>query len=250
MSVGPRKISVIDVWVSSLGSMIAWLIGSSIILLIVLVSSSIINIPGTFAQASLAGGTTNPIFPFILSFITFVALLVTTFITAKFLNLTDPNKYSSNPEIYGQIGIFWILLYLCLTPIYIYTGLQSYDSIMIIFIVHVLLFAFWAWLLLELLNNYRYILIWLYGNFIALCFSSALSFLIFYSFSSSQAKLIALLGIVPLIYTLITAIRWLFEFLYYKYYLMTNLDGLGDIFYRIEEREKELQKEEQEKNSL
>jgi len=31
---------------------------------------------------------------------------------------------------------------------------------------------------------------------------------------------------------------------------MTNLDGLGDIFYRIEEREKELQKEEQEKNSL
>lgn len=250
MSVGPRNISLTDVWISSLGTMIAGFIGSIVVILIVFLSSSIINIPNTMAQASLAGWTTNPIFPFILSFITFISLLITTFISAKVLTMTDGEKYKSSSEIYGQIGIFWIILYICLTPIYIYTWLQSYDNIMIIFIIHVLLFAFWASLLLEVLNNYRYILLGLYGNFIALSISGSLSFLLFYSLSSSKAKLMILLVMIPLIYTLITLLRALFEFVYYQYYHLTNLDWLGDIFYRIEREEKEKQEEDIQKNTI
>lgn len=187
--------------------MIAGFIGSIIILLIVVVSSKIINIPATFENARLAGGTTNPIFPFMLSFITFVATLVTQLIHTKLLAMIDGEKYTSNAEIYGQIGIFSIILYLCLTPIYIYLGMQNYDNIFIIFIAHVLLFGFGSSLILELLNNYRYILIGFYGNFIALCISSSIILLLFYSLSTGRAKLIVMLIIIPLALTLMTLVR-------------------------------------------
>jgi len=38
--------------------------------------------------------------------------------------------------------------------------------------------------------------------------------------------------------------------MYYHYHKITNLDGLGDIFYQIEQEEKELLREQEEKNNL
>jgi hypothetical protein len=68
--------------------------------------------------------------------------------------------------------------------------------------------------------------------------------------STGQAKLIIMLIIIPLILTTMSLIKWLFEFLYYSYYKFTNLDGLGDIFYRIEQEERESMQEEEQKNSI
>jgi len=189
-------------------------------------------------------------FPFVLSLVTFVATLITSMVSTKLLTMTDGEKYKSQWEIYGQIWIFSIILYLCFTPIYIYTGLLNYENILVVFIAHVLLFTFGSALIVELLNNYRYVLIGLYGNFIALCAASSITLVLFYSMSTGQAKLIIMLVIIPLVLTIMSMIKWLFEFLYYSYYRLTNLDGLGDIFYRIEQEEKEALREEQQKNSI
>jgi len=168
MAFGPRQVNWQDIGINTLGASIAWFIWSIIILLIVVSISSVISVPETFKNARLAGGVTNPMFPFILSFITFIAVMVTSLISAKLLQMTDGEKYKARTEIYGQIGFLWILMYICLTPIYIYIWVQDYDYIMIVFIIHVLSFSFWSSLILELLNSYRYVLIWLYGNFLAL----------------------------------------------------------------------------------
>lgn len=250
MSNGPRNVNISDVLINTAGACIAGFIGSVIILLIVFISSSFLNIPGTFESARLAGGTTNPMFPFILSFITAIAMIITTLLAAKLLTMTDGDKYQSRAEIYWQIGFFHIIIYLCFAPIYIYTGLQSYDTIMVIFIAHVLLSSFGCFLLLELMNSYRYVLIGLYGNFIALCISSSLMFLMFYSLSTGRAKLYILLLIIPLTITLMTFLRGIFELLYSAYFRMTNTDGLGDIFYRIEQEEKEAERIAEQKNSI
>jgi len=81
-------------------------------------------------------------FPFVLSFITFVATMITLFLSATLLNMTDPERYKKNTTTYGQLGFFGIFTYLCITPVYIYTGLLNYDNIMTVFLLHSIILAF------------------------------------------------------------------------------------------------------------
>lgn len=249
MSFGPRKIQLQDIGLSTLWGLIAGLIASIIILIIVFASSSIISIPGTFEQARLWLWT-NGMFPFILSFVTFIATTVMILLTYKIMEMIHPERYKKSMITYWQISFFWILTYILLTPIYIYTGILSYDNIMLVFIVHSIVLAFGTSIIIEVLSNYRYILLWIYASFVGVMGASIVTILIFTSFSSGYAKLISLLVILPIINTCLILFKQVFEFLYYYYHKYTNLDQLGDIFYQIEIEEKELQREEEEKNAL
>ena len=249
MSFWPKKISLSDIGLNSLWWMISWFIGSIIILIIVFATSSFISIPGQFEQSQLSWAT-NWIFPFVLSLITFIATLITLIITSIFLNMTSPERYKKNTATYAQLGFFGILTYILITPVYIYTGLMSFDNIMIIFMIHCTTLAFWSSLILELLNNYRYILTWFYWSFIGLFFTTIFTILLFWAFESGYAKLLSMLIMLPLINTSLIFFKGLFEFLYYHYNRITNLDGLWDIFYQIEQEEKQLLREEESKNNL
>ena len=249
MSFGPKQITFQDIGLNSLWAFIAWLVGSIIIMIIVFGTSSLVDIPGTFEQARL-GTATNGMFPFVLSFITFVATTSSIMLTSFILNLTNPERYKKNGIVYWQIAFFGILTYIFITPIYIYTGLLAYDNILFIFIFHCILLAFGTSIILEVLNNYRYILTGIYGSFVGLFLTSVITLLIFNSFTEGTAKLISLLILFPIINAAIVFFKQLFEFGYYKYNKMTNLDQLWDIFYQIEQEEKRALREEEEKNSL
>lgn len=250
MSFWPRKILLQDIWINSVWVMLCGLIGSILILIIVFATSSFISIPTMFEQARLEGSTTNPMFPFILSFITFIATMVTLFLSALLLHMTDPERYKKNAVTYGQLWFFWIFTYLCITPVYIYMGLISYDNIMMVFLIHCIILAFWSSLILEILNNYHYILIGFYGSFVGLFFTSIIILIAFHSLESGYVKLLSLLIMLPLINTSLVFFKWLFELAYYKYHKLTNLDQLGDIFYQIKQEEDEALREEQQKNNI
>lgn len=249
MSFGPNKIAIQDIALNSLWAMIAGFIGSILILIIVFATSSIISIPWTFEQAQL-WASTNSMFPFILSFITFIATMVTLVISAIFLHMTSPERYKKNLVTYGQLAFFGVLTYICITPVYIYMWLSSYENIMIVFIVHSMTLAFGSSIILEILNNYRYILIGFYGSFVGLFFTTILTIILFSSMESGYVKLLSMLIMLPLINTTLIFFKWIFELVYFHYFRLTNLDGLGDIFYQIEQEENEKLKEEEEKNNL
>jgi len=249
MSYGPKQIRLSDIGLNALWWMISWFIGSVIILIIVFFASSFISIPWQFEQFSLSWST-NGLFPFVLSFITFIATLITLILSSILLHMTSPERYKKNTTTYWQLWFFGILTYMCITPVYIYTGLISYDNIMIVFIIHCLVLSFWSSILLEILNNYRYILIGFYGSFIALFFTSIFTILLFWAFDSWYAKLLSLLIMLPLINTCLILFKWLFEFVYYHYNRITNLDWLWDIFYQIQQEEQQLLREEEAKNNL
>lgn len=88
-----------------------------------------------------------------------------------------------------------------MTPIYIYMGLSDYENIMVVFIIHCMMLTFGASLILEILNNYRYILIGFYGSFIGLFFTSVLTLMLFSSMESGYVKLLSMLIMLPLINT-------------------------------------------------
>lgn len=234
----PRESNIKDVLINSIWGLIAWLIWSIIILIIVTMISGVLDVQWSFEKARM-GISTSWIFPFLLSVVAFLASSVMIFSTLMFLSYLDPIKYKKNVIIYGQIAFFLFITYLFITPLYIYTGVKSYDNIMYVFLAHMMILSFGISVLLELLNNYRYVLPGLYSSFISLFLSSFIILSIFFSFDTGDARLFSLLIILPLINTFIIFFKQLFELVYYYYYKLTGMDQLGDIFYQIELEEKE-----------
>ena len=249
MSFWPNKIIFQDVLINSLWSLIAWIVWWIIILLITFLLGNSVDIPGTFATAQIWLETSS-IFPLILSIITLIWTTFTIFLTAKLLNMTSAEKYKKNVVISWQLAFFAFILYVFITPVYIYAGLIDYDYIMYVFLAHTLLVIFWTSLILELLNNYRHILIWLYWSFIWLFVSLTITTIIFTSLETGTARLISLLLLLAIINFSVTFFKQLFELAYYHYYKYTNLDQLGDIFYQIEMEEKEKLRDEEDKNTI
>jgi len=249
MSFWPSKISFQDVIINSLWSLIAWIVWWIMILFITFLLGNSIDIPGTFATAQIWLETSS-IFPLILSIITLIWTTFTIFLTAKLLNMTSNEKYKKNVVISWQLAFFAFIIYLFITPVYIYAWLIDYDYIMYVFLAHTLLVIFWTSLILELLNNYRHILIWLYWSFIWLFVSLTITTVIFTSLETGTARLISLVLLLAIINFTVTFFKQLFELAYYHYYKYTNLDQLGDIFYQIEMEEKEKLRDEEDKNTL
>ena len=244
-----EKINFQNILINSLWSLIAWIIWSIIILTITFFLSNIIPIVGTFEQARVWIKTSS-IFPLILSIITLIWTTTTIFLTYKISNLIDPERYRKNVIILSQITFFALVTYFFITPIYIYMWMQNYDNIMIIFLFHAIIVIFGTSIILEILNNYRHVLIWIYGSFIWLFISIILTLIIFSSFTNWFAKLVSLVVLLPIINFSTTFFTQLFELVYFYYNKYSNQDKLGDIFYQIEMEERELEKESEEKNLI
>ncbi len=249
MSIWPQKIDFSDIMINSLWSLIAWIIWSITIVIIVFLLWNSIDVPGTF-KASTIWLETSSIFPLVLSIITLIWSTITIYLTYRLLNITSEERYKKNIIVSGQIAFFVFISYLFITPVYIYSWLIDYNYIMYVFLAHILIITFWTSIILEVLNNYRHILIWIYWSFVWLFISIILTVWIFTSFDWGTAKLISLVLLLPLINFSITFFKQIFELIYFYYYRYTNQDQLWDIFYQIEMEEKELLREEEEKNSI
>lgn len=249
MSFELKKISFTDALINSLWSLIAWIVWSVVILIITFLLNDSVNIPATF-DTSKAWLETSAIFPLILSIITLIWTTITLYLTYRILNITAEHVYKKNIIISWQIAFFAFIVYLFITPIYIYAWLINYEYIMYVFLLHTTLVIFWTNIILEVLNNYRHILIWIYWSFVWLFLSLFLTWLIFTSFSTWTAKLILLILLLPIINFSVTFFKQIFMLAYIKYNKFTNQDQLWDIFYQIEMEEKELLREEEEKNSI
>lgn len=249
MSFWPKQLKFQNILINSLGSLIAGIIGSIIILVVTFLVSHVISIPGTFEQAR-AGIQTSSIFPILLSVITLIWTTTTVILTYVITHLIEPERYKKNIVILWQIIFFSFLSYFLITPVYIYAWMQDYDNIMIVFLLHTIVVTFGTSIILEILNNYRYILTGVYGSFVGLFISIILTVWVFSSFSGGLAKLISLILLLPLINFSTTFFKQIFEYMYFHYHTYTNQDQLWDIFYQIEMEEKEMLQEEEEKNSM
>ena len=246
----PNEVRFKDILVNCLWTFVAWVSGSIFLLVLVLVSSRFYDIPWEFASSGNLASTKNIFFPFFLSFITFVVTEIVLFASYIFLTYTDPDKYERSHVTYVQIAFVSTLIYLFITPIYLYAGMVNYDNIMYVFVGHILILFFSLMVILEILNNYRYILVWLYSSIVSILLTWTIAILIFGFFDSGTAKLIALMFMLPLVNFLCVFFKWLFEFVYYLYYKHTGSDNLWDIFRQLELEAKEQLKQATEENSI
>lgn len=249
MLLAPRKQKISDILTTWVWAFIAWIIWSIIILIITFSLSNYFNIVSTF-EINKTGTKPSSMFPILISIITLLWTSITSYLSYFIANMTDSDKYKKNNTILSQLAIFQILTYIFITPLYIYIWNMNYNELMYIFILHVIIIIFWTSLMLEIFNNYRYILIWFYGSFIWLFLSILFSIFIFNTLWNWNAKMIILLLLLPTINFLISIIKQLFELIYFFYYKYSSLDNIWDIFYQIEQEENEKIKIEEEKNTI
>lgn len=223
---GPPNVDIISVGLASLGSMIAGLVGGLFILV--------------FTYFFLGSIQTSYIFPYVLPMVALFAILITSALTLSLNRMLFPEKYRLGSTALAQISIFSIFVFILVTPLYIYVGASKPDLLIFVFTIHILLNFLGASLLVEILSNYRYILLSIYGSFIGFLIATFLSVYFFLNYSPSKTALYSLVGVIILVNLVITLFRSLFEFAYYRYYTTTGNDHLGDIFSKIELEEKEL----------
>lgn len=181
--------------------------------------------------------TTDGAFPYVLSLIGLFATTLTAVVTLWLNGYLFPHKYKHSSVVFGQIAIFSILFYVCITPLYIYVGGKQGNWLMFVFTIHVLIAAFGTSLIGEVLSNYRYVLLSIYGSFIGFFVTVMLSIVFFFSNSASSTTLYALMGAIIMVNFFVSGIRFCIEYLYYQYYRSTGNDQLGDIFSQIEAEE-------------
>lgn len=223
---GPPPSDPVSMGLSILGSIIAGFIGGFVILIATYIFLGSIQ--------------TSGIFPFILSLVGFFAILVTTSITLILNRLLAPNKYRSGDSGFAQMGIFSIFLFILITPVYIYVNAVKPDVLIFVFTLHIIIAILGTSLLVEILANYRYILLSLYGVLLGFIATSALSVTFFLNYSPSKTALYSLVGVIIVANFVTNAFRSIFEYLYYRYYVATGNDHLGDIFAKIEAEELEI----------
>lgn len=249
MSFWPKKIEMRDVLIWALWSLIAWVIWSILISIFTFWVSVVIDIQWTIKEAKLWINT-SPLLPILFSIITLIWTSIAMFLTYYMLRVTNSDVYKKSPIVLWQIAFFAVLTYFFITPLYIYIWISDYNNFMYIFLIHTMILILWTSIIIEVLSNYRQVLIWIYGSFVGLFLGFIFTIIIFSSLSAWFAKLVSLIVLLPILNFLMTFFKWLFAFAYFYYNKYTNLDNIWDIFYQIEMEEKERLREEEEKNSI
>lgn len=225
---GPPKVDIVSVGLSTLGSLVSGFVGGIVILIstLLFLKAAKIASPG--------------IFPYVLALVGFFAILLTTYLTLFMNTLVFPNKYKEGLATFGQTFAFSILLFILVVPLYVYMNTADIDRIVFVFVLHVLLNSLGVLLISEILSNYRYAVLSVYSSFSGFFVATAASVVFFMNFSESDSMIYSLVGVIVVVNTFMTFFRLLTELAYYKFYKLTGLDPLGDIYARIERDENEI----------
>ncbi len=224
---GPPRVDIVSVGIAGLASFGAGALGGMFILVCI------------FLFLSGAQDAAPAIFPYMLSLVALVAILISLFLQFYFSRLIFPDKYSnSGPQSMQTFG-FCLLMYILFTPLYVYVGGAKTEMLMIVFAMHVLIASLGSTILVEVVSQYRYSLLAIYSSFVGSFVAGSLVVIFFMGSSTSQKILFSLSAIIAITLVVQTLCKTLFEFIYFKLYQITGQDVLGDVFSQMQRDELE-----------
>lgn len=222
---GPPEVDIMSVALGTLAGLLSGFFGG----LLSLVASYV------FVGMTRVAGT--GVYPYLLSLVAFFSIVLTVSVYLIFMRMLFPDKYRGVGLGFGQILLFCIFSYACTTPLYIAVGVMAPDDILTVFAIHVTLSVFGSGLLLEIVSNYRYVLLGVYGSFLGLFASVVLTTVYFFGAPESARAIYSLLALPIVITAIMSFVRLSFEAVYSFLYRQIGIDPLGDIFERIEAEE-------------
>ncbi|MFZ4461978.1 MAG: hypothetical protein ACOYN2_05775 [Patescibacteria group bacterium] len=225
-ALGPPRSDIVSVGLSSLASVVAGFVGGVFMLV-----CSLFFLAGVQDAAP-------AMFPYILSIVAFVAILISSALAFYLQTLIFPQKYRGGVSQATQTFLFSLLLYLVFTPLYVAVGSSRTDFLMMVFVMHVLINILGTTLIVEILSNYRYSLLSVYASFLGF-FVAVFASVVFFLHATVSDKILYPLSLVlVLAFFLTTTFRTLFELGYYYLYTISGQDILGNVFKQIEDEER------------
>lgn len=192
----------------------------------------------------------NWISPILLAMITFFSLTISNMIYIWSGKGIFPHIYTWSRTTFLHASIFSIILYIIIAPLYLVVDSINLNSsgILIAYIVHILLNILGIEIIISILSNYRYALLSIYSSIISFVVTGSLLFFI-YSMNNTDSNnaLFILLTLSMLVFTINIFINFLIRFLYYRYYVISGSDPIGDVFSRIEQETKDMETETEQK---
>lgn len=169
---GPPRISFATFLLKILASTGGGIFGAVILIVIFLVSSSILE--------PLTGGQTetyiSPIFVFVLMIIIFISTTASNLLSTFLLSLTERQRYKRVSSAIYQTFIVSIIMFLLMVPVYFITSAIDISIVPYAIGLHIILTAQLSALILEIVSNYKYALVGLYGITFSILVSAAILF--------------------------------------------------------------------------
>ena len=187
--------------------------------------------------------------PILLAMITFFSLSISNMLYIWSAKGIFPHIYAGTRTTFLHASVFSIILYITIAPFYLIVNSQFIDGsgILIAYIAHVLLNIFWLEIIVSILSSYRYSLLSIYSSIVSLILTASILFFIYTKTNSESSNaLFVLLGLSMLAFVIAIFTTFFIRYCYYRIYITTGSDPIGDVFARVEIEAKEIEKEAEE----
>lgn len=182
--------------------------GSLILLLIFMLASSALDpISGGTGE----GASVSPIFTFILLMMIFLGSTAGNLLSTWLMALSERDKYKRISSAIYQIFIISIIIFVLMAPVYFITAASNITIIAYAVALHIILASQVSALILEIVSNYKYALVGVYGITFSILISAGIMFGLAGIVESPQILLFAAL---PIVWGSIAFIQGIFTMIY------------------------------------
>ncbi len=191
--IGPERISFATFLLRVLAGTTGGIIGGVVLLLIFMLASSIFE-PITAASEQM--GHISPIFIFVLIIMVFLASTIANIASTWLMALVEKEKYIRVSSTIYQVFIVSLIIFIMMSPVYFITGATNPTITAYVVALHIMISAQASALILEIISNYRYSLVGVYGVTFSILFSAGLLFTLASGIGNPQLLLFVALPVV------------------------------------------------------
>ncbi|MEK7672796.1 MAG: hypothetical protein AAB373_02840 [Patescibacteria group bacterium] len=207
---GPPRINFSSFLLKILASLSGGISGSLILLLILFLASSALD-PLTGNFENIESIEISPIFTFILMMMIFLSSTIGNILSTWLLALTEKGRYTRISSAIYQVFIISIIIFILMVPVYFITAATNIAVIPYVVALHIIISAQVSALILEIICNYRYSLVGVYGITFSILSSAGLLFAMAGVLKDPQILLFAIL---PIVWGSIGFVQSIFTMLY------------------------------------
>lgn len=207
---GPPRVSFGTFLLKILAAMAGGIGGSLILLLIFVLAASILS-PITGGYQEGAAEDISPIFTFILMMMVFLASTVGNIVSTWLMAITERGKYTRISSAIYQVFIISMIIFLLMVPVYFITSATNISIMAYAVALHLIISAQVSAIILEIVSNYRYSLVGVYGITFAILTSAGILLSLSGIVASPQILLFAAL---PVIWGSIAVVQSIFTMIY------------------------------------
>lgn len=223
---GPRRMSFFLLVLKTFAGFGGGIAGTSVLLLIFLATSSILQpVLGGAVEAEMGAGQISPLFMAVLMGMVFATSLVSSLLAPLFIAYTERDRYGRIATMMGQIFIVNLVIFAFVLPIYLTTSTERMELTFYAASLQVILSSMAGALIMEILHDNKYPLLAVYNTVLAMLVAVGANFILYYVTGSATILLFAAL---PIIWSLVGFAQAAVAMFYYWVFQTWGSDFLAN----------------------